>query len=139
MKEPKYYTTFLLAGYDPKDLHCTHKYLGAQTPGDLEAIKGILDGFFQAPHKFPVLRFEVPRLFGPNRSIRVLSPRRFDPPTLFPKLREMLQHFRKDDYDDYTPHVTHATLEVVDLTIVGYALMQGDKVCAQWPKRKGAE
>ena len=45
-ENPTFWTTFIFRGTDPKDLHCTHKFLGEQDDASVKKIISTLDNYF---------------------------------------------------------------------------------------------
>jgi len=136
--EITYWTAFIFKGFenDPSPCHCTHKYLGEQTPENLSKIIGFIEYFFKNNNKaiFPfTIKFNIEEFFGENNDVRVLTPS--DTPeyiiTNFGDLRWFLNRFGEDDFPAYNPHVTTDRSEI-NLPIVGYALCQGDNVIKIW-------
>ena len=129
-----FWTCFAFDGIEPDDLHCTHKFLGEQSPGQLAEIKDVLEKHFRDnPHRTFTHRFSEPEMFGPNKDVRVLRLETHEiPPEFLPDLREQLDRFRDDNYlGGYKPHVT-TDQDVIDRPLSRYCLCQGNKILREW-------
>jgi hypothetical protein len=146
-KLEKYYTAFVMLMRDSvarhnKLFHCKHKYLGEQPLSHMREVQKICEEYFtvSASHPapiFPLCVFNKEDLFGPDKNIRVL--RSFiDPIRFFPGLREQLQYFREDDFDEYRPHITcDLPYKEINGSFHCYAIMSGqDKIYSYWPNLK---
>lgn len=109
----KFWTEFTYAPTSPAHgLHCTHKFLGELSAIEVEQVQKILIRHFgtysaklMGEAKPVEVHFDKVEMFGEAKDVRVLVP---SIPTikLFPRLRRILDEFRKDDFDEYRPHVT---------------------------------
>lgn len=129
-----YWTCFAYEGILPDTLHCTHKYLGDQTPEAVEQITAILDAYFVTPfdtRTTPTIIFKREEFFGPNKDVRVLRPESDDVSWFFLDLRKQLDAFAEDRYPELKPHVT-TNLDAVMAPFVRYCLCQGDKILAEY-------
>lgn len=134
----KLYTCFSFKNIDPDTLHCTHKYLGEQSEEKIELLLAHLKTYFRTPRDFPRARFENEHFFGPDKNIRVLSPKSWQMRGWFYELRDSFISFRNDDYDNYHPHVTTEFESVIDKPFSSYDLIRDKKVIGTWinPKAK---
>lgn len=128
-----YYTAFLYEGKTPKELHCTHKFLGNIPASEvIEVIKVIDEYFAHKPRTFPLIRFDMTEVFA--KSVRVLTPS-YSGIKILPGLRGYLDCFSRDQYDGYRPHVT-CGLAVVDEPFSSYALIgPGGIIVKEWKPR----
>lgn len=124
-----YWTCFAYEGIPPKDLHCTHKYLGEQSDFYFCDIHIDILQYFRYKEEYeppPVVNFNKIDWFD---HIRVLLPS--EPVSLFPLLREWLDVYRKDDFP-YNPHVTCYTEDEINKPFTRYCLMKDDEIITQW-------
>lgn len=141
MTNPYYWTAFTFEGHDPNDLHCTHKFLGEQTPETGELIRKTIDAFFNSGEGWDLiaytLNFDEPALFGKEENVPVLLADTTSQSVIerFLQLRSRLDGFRADDFPDYVPHVT-CDLKTFTGRISGYVLMQGKTELNRWKPRR---
>lgn len=126
------WTCFAFKDHIPDDLHCTHKFMGEQSPEAIEEICNILDSYFEAQPfgPFQVL-FKEEDWFGQNKDVRVLKPSQEAGKEFLPDLRKQLDPFMKDWYDGWKPHVTTDMAEV-NMPFTRYCLFQGDKILREY-------
>lgn len=130
---PTYFSAFIFQGFpDPEVLHVTHKYFADQTPESAAEIEEIMDEFFASPKKFPRAVFSEQQMFGPDKDVRVLTPKSVDLKAWFPELRDSLEKFKKDEHGEYKPHVT-TDEDLIDLPFAGYGLMYDGKIIRYYP------
>lgn len=100
-----YWTAFAVKGHYPREVHCTHKYLGELEPWEAEELMRVLERWFFAYPFQPFSRlFTRRRLF---KDQRVLLPV-FEPVMPIVELdglRARLDCFRADDFA-HRPHIT---------------------------------
>jgi|SRR5271166_734377 len=133
----KFYTAFVILMRDSvtgktRPFHCTHKYLGQQSPANMRQVVKICSEYFevtafQKAATFPLCIFNKEAMFGPDQNIRVL--RSFiHPDNFFPDLREQLSGFRKEDFE-YRPHITveNPMHKEINGTFHCYAIMSGQE------------
>jgi hypothetical protein len=122
-----YWTCFAYEGMHPKDLHCTHKYLGEQSGPHVWDIHEILSFYFyNHTYQVPVVNFNEIQWFDHHR---VLLPS--EPVSLFPILRKMLDDYRDDDFP-YNPHVTCYDEDEINHPFTRYCLMKDCEIITQW-------
>ncbi len=129
-----YWTCFAYDGVVPDDLHCTHKFMGEQTPEAVRDIVETLDRHFAAnPFQPFTQRFDREEFFGPDKDVRVLRPASDKVPSTFlPGLRAQLDPFMVDRYGGgYKPHVSTDD-DAVEQPFTRYCLCQGDKILKEW-------
>lgn len=124
-----YWTCFGLKDKDPKDMHCTHKFLGDLSDSDLIDVKFIIDYFWEQrqPEKPKNVLFNIPVLFGVKHDIPVLVPLEF--PALLGWVRAQLDFYRDDDFPSYRPHITvdeHTADEFIEAKFTHYYLCKGE-------------
>lgn len=124
---PVYWTCFAYEDHGPQDLHCTHKYLGEQTPENLSEITKQIDWYFLSFYTHAItLNFNKIDWFD---HLRVLLPS--EPVRLFPLLRGWLAAYRKDDFP-YNPHVTCYTEDEINKPFTRYCLMNHNEIVREW-------
>jgi hypothetical protein len=123
-----YYTAFTFQDNFHTKLHVTHKFLGSLDVQQVEEIKIVLDEWFSFHPFMPFqVLFDRPAKFGPNKSEDVLLCNPKEKYRFLPGLRRLLDHYRRDDYPEYSPHVTSGASKI-DLQITGYIFAQGAEV-----------
>jgi SPP1 gp7 family putative phage head morphogenesis protein len=129
-----YWTTFLIDGADPNELHCTHKFLGELPDADARKVRKAIDERFKAK-AMPTLavEFDRPALFGKNGDVPVLIATENTKTEIsaFGDLRATLDQFRADDFPEYIPHVTTDRPHLVG-SFTGYVLMRGKVPVKRW-------
>lgn len=132
----KYYTAFVYKNHDPKELHCTHKYLGALDADQATLVISMVDGWFKRTllNSFPRVAFTEVDLFGPKKDIRVLKPKEGNGGlSVFDSLRGALDLFRPDDFPKWNAHVSTTDLNSVHIPFFSYALLDNDgTVIREW-------
>lgn len=161
LKKPmKYYTAFVMYAQESLtqktvQIHCTHKYLGAQDDNAMSAVARMIDKFFSAQKRvFPLAKFtdrvEWPKassktvietsagIHAPPAEIAMVSVLTTKTPTeeFFPDLKLELDQFRPDDYLVYQPHVTIPTYPDVTGQFQCYAIMTDERVVMYWNNPK---
>lgn len=128
-KKPMIWTAFAY-DKDPADLHCTHKFIGDMSETRTKLVEKIIDKYFdEKSFESFSPKFDKEKFFGENEDVRVLA-------TSAPKenfyldLRELLDPFRKDDFD-YNPHVT-CDQDEIEEPFTRYVLMKGDDIVREW-------
>ncbi|MDB4330334.1 hypothetical protein N9948_01290 [bacterium] len=130
---PTFWTTFSFKGTDPKDLHCTHKFLGEQNDPSVKKILITLDNYFSKnPFKSFKTVFGKEEFFGENAEVRVLTPFEYNEKNFLLDLKNKLNKFMPDDYPDYKPHVTTETIKRFDFPITGYCLLFGNTLLRKY-------
>ena len=137
-----YWTAFTFAGEpDPNKLHVTHKYFGKLSFLQSCALLAIIESFFDVTDGFRKFNASFSRadLFGPEKNIRVLRPVHWSDfeegykENSCHELRDLIEHFRVDDYPSYSPHVTTSFGEsAIHGVISGYVLMCGESIVKKW-------
>lgn len=139
----KYLTSFYLEDdFGIPHCHVTHKYLGEQTPEDLERITRLLNTYMidharelSEPRAWVFDQFEM---FGPNQDTPVLAA---EPASnMLLDLRKQLGEFREDDFPSYRPHITLPDASNVKALVakpVKIALVSNDTILKEWPIGKG--
>lgn len=139
MSKENYWTCLSFVGHHPKDMHCTHKFLGSLQDETLSYVLITINHFIEDLRdnkQFDedyLLRFSRREFFGEDEDIPVLVPDKgsteiFDKLSL---LRSELDKFRDDDFGEYSPHVT-TDEEYFSGRVGKYALMKGEKILAEW-------
>lgn len=131
-ESPTYWTCFSYEVFPPHELHCTHKFLGEQSEENAKKILAILDSYF-SKNSFVSFKphFNTSVFFGKNKDVKVLKLDKFDKDLFLPELRKMLNAFRKDDYAEYSPHVT-TLKDSINLPFKNYCFMFGDKIIKKY-------
>lgn len=131
----KYYTAFvygreLLKKGGVPDLslgHVTHKYLGELGQEKLSMVWMIVNDYFLDDNRlFPRAVFDGPTLFA-GRTPVLVAKRGYVLGEWFMDLRRQLDQFRKDDYPEYTPHVSTRDREPITRSFFGYAIVNSTR------------
>jgi hypothetical protein len=131
----KYYTAFLFEGIDdPKELHCTHKFLGQLSEAEAIVVaSGIEEEYREHRFQVPYVQFTRREKFGARKNIPVLLPK--DPGVgelLLPRLKSFLDRFKIDEWA-YNPHVSTLATKIT-MRFGAYALItDGGVIVQQWP------
>lgn len=150
LEENKYYTAFVMyvkeaVSEQVIQLHCTHKYLGYQTTNKMGAVSRIIDNYFSVRRTFPRAVFNERVTLGPLSSLKhALWYKRnnqkpvsvlksfIDKSAFLPDLREQLDSFRVDDFEEYRPHITIDKYPNVSGIFQAYAIMCGPRIIIHW-------
>lgn len=128
----KFYTCFGYNKYSVKELHCTHKYLGRQSPDCIDLIIKEIDKYFFSNKFTPFLvRFDKEEMFGKDTNIRVLTPNDTSLSLFHLSLREILNKYNVDDHPQYNPHVT-TLLKEVNLPFDFFCLVKDGQIVKKW-------
>lgn len=150
LEEKKYYTAFVIGVKDGLTgqmltLHCTHKYLGYQNTNTMGRVSRIIDNYFSVRRTFPRAVFNERVTLGPLSSLKhALWYKRnnqkpisvlksfIDKSAFLPDLREQLDVFRVDDFEEYRPHITIDKYPNVSGIFQCYAIMCGQRIIIYW-------
>ena len=128
----RYFTCFVLENADPTKLHMTHKYLGEQSEAAVQEIMQICEEHFnKSTTLMPKIVFDEVDYLG-EKYKRVVKCQSRLKQHLHLDLRAKLDHFRKDDYAYWLPHITHPTSHGLVARFSGYALLKNGVVLKWW-------
>ncbi len=132
-----YWTAFAYENFKPTAVHCTHKFLGYLSAGEVLEVVRLINLHMEMfePSSF-IVRFDSEKFFDKEDfQVRVLVPREENPLYHFKDfiiLREELDFFRKDDYPFWNPHITTPKWDLVEKPFTRYVLAVDDKILREW-------
>lgn len=131
----KYYTAFLYKDKSPSELHCTHKYFGELTEANVTSVIAHIDVYLDTNTWVePKVAFTIKDKFGAKYDTNVLKPAKTEQAEerLLPRLRSILDKFKRDQFKSYRPHVT-CDLESLSEPFDRYALVgSGGVIIKEW-------
>jgi 2'-5' RNA ligase len=126
----KYYTNFCFQGFDPRQFHCTHAYLGQISNERVAEVKSIIFKYFTEHElKRTNLVFNKIDFFGENHNVRVLrlEDNNFD---YHLELRDLLT-IGMLEVQDFCPHVSTKIETRFEGVLDRYSLVKVDNKIAE--------